>query len=261
MDNNAVALKQVTWRPPHGSFEFGPVSVVAESGQFIALVGPNGAGKSTLLNLVSGILSAGEGQIELSGKPMKVWTARERGRLMAFLSQDPERPFGFPVSEYVGLGRFPHVGPFRNLGKKDRSIVDAEIKDWGLMPLRNRSVTGLSGGEFQRVRLARALAQEPRILLLDEPGNHLDLSSRTGILNRLKQEAQSGRCVIAVLHDVNDALLYADQVWLVTGGRLLHTGKPEDVLDPLRLAEIYGVELVPFKSQNGLMMLGVPSCQ
>ncbi len=261
MVKNAVALKQVTWRPLHGSFEFGPVSVVAESGKFIALVGPNGAGKSTLLNLVSGILSSREGEIEISGKPMKERSSRERGRLMAFLSQDPERPFGFPVSEYIGLGRFPHVGPFRNLGKKDRSIVDAEINAWGLSSLRNRSVTGLSGGEFQRVRLARALAQEPRILLLDEPGNHLDLSSRTGILNRLKQEAQSGRCVIAVLHDVNDALLYADQVWLVAEGRLLHTGTPIDVLEPVRLAEIYGVELVPFNSQDGLMMLGVPSCQ
>ncbi len=261
MDNKAVVLKQVTWRPPHGSFEFGPVSAAAESGMFIALVGPNGAGKSTLLNLVSGILSSKEGDLKISGKSMKEWTARERGRLMAFLSQDPERPFGFPVTEYIGLGRFPHVGPFRNLGKKDREIIDAEIKAWGLEALKNRSVTGLSGGEFQRVRLARALAQEPGILLLDEPGNHLDLSSRTGILNRLKQEAQSGRCVIAVLHDVNDALLFADQVWLVAGGRLLKTGKPKDVLKPVILAEIYGVELVPFSSQDGLMMLGVPSIQ
>ncbi len=261
MAETAVTLNNITWRPPLGSFDFGPVRAVAESGKFIALVGPNGAGKSTLLNLVSGIISGRGGSIEIFGKSMKERTARERGRLMAFLSQDPERPFGFPIREYIGLGRFPHVGPVRNLGTKDRSIVDAEIKAWGLESLNNRSVTGLSGGEFQRVRLARALAQEPGILLLDEPGNHLDLSSRTGILNRLKQEAQSGRCVIAVLHDVNDALLYADQVWLIAGGRLLKTGEPQEVLDPVRLAEIYGVELVPFNSHDGLMMLGVPSIQ
>ena len=123
---------------------------------------------------------------------------------MAFLSQDPERPFGFPVTEYIGLGRFPHVGPFRNLGKKDRVIVDAEIKAWGLSSLRNRSVTGLSGGEFQRVRLARALAQEPRILLLDEPGNHLDLSSRTEILNRLKQDTVCKHVEVFILNERQD---------------------------------------------------------
>jgi len=255
----SVLLKDITWQPQHGSFNFGPVSAQAENGKFIALVGPNGAGKSTLLNLISGILTPGKGEITVYGKPLGDWNSRERGRHVAFLSQDPERPFGFPVNEYIGLGRFPHVGPFRNLGKKDRDIVEAEISAWGLMHLKDRSVTGLSGGEFQRVRLARALAQEPGILLLDEPGNHLDLSSRTDILNRLREESGIGRCVIAVLHDVNDALLYADQVWLVDGGKLLRTGKPAEVLQPDLLAELYGVTLVPFRNDKGLMMLGVPS--
>ncbi len=259
MDNTTVSLVKVEWRPQYGSFKFGPVSVEADKGQFIALVGPNGAGKSTLLNIVSGILSPGEGCVELFGKSHSQLKPRIRGRLMAFLSQDPERPFGFPVREYIGLGRFPHVGPFRNLGKKDNDIVSKEIKAWGLEHLESRSVSSLSGGEFQRVRLARALAQEPGILLLDEPGNHLDLSSRMGILNRLREEAEEGRCVIAVLHDVNDALLYADQVWLVANGRLLHKGPPQEVLAPERLAEVYGVNLTPFLNPEGLMMLGVPS--
>jgi len=259
MAETAVSLENVCWQPSHGSFRFGPVSVKTGEGLFIALVGPNGAGKSTLLNLVSGILSGKEGEISIYGKSLEAWSARERGRLMAFLSQDPERPFGFPVKEYIGLGRFPHIGPFRNLGEKDRDIVDSEIRAWGLEDLKDRSVTGLSGGEFQRVRLARALAQEPGILLLDEPGNHLDLSSRTGILNRLRDEARAGRCVIAVLHDVNDALLYADQVWLVAAGRLLKKGTPTEVLQPDLLADVYGVNLVPFKNVENLVMLGVPS--
>ena len=254
-----VTLDCVRWRPQSGTFKFGPVSLEAEAGKFIALVGPNGAGKSTLLNLVSGIITPDEGRIDLFGKAHYEWTARERGRLMAFLSQDPERPFGFPVAEYIGLGRFPHVGPFRSLGKRDCRIVDEEIVAWGLEFLESRAVSNLSGGEFQRVRLARALAQEPKILLLDEPGNHLDLSSRMGILNRLREEAGAGRCVMAVLHDVNDALLYADQVWLVGDGQLLCSGPPRDILQPEKLAQVYGIKLTPFTNGEGLMMLGVPS--
>ena len=259
MADVAVSIKDVTWKPRYGNFRFGPVSALAENGKFIALVGPNGAGKSTLLNLVSGILTGIEGDIKIFGKSISEWTSRERGQHVAFLSQDPERPFGFPIEEYIGLGRFPHVGPFRNLGKKDRKIVESEIAAWGLSSLKHRSVTGLSGGEFQRVRLARALAQEPGILLLDEPGNHLDLSSRTGILNRLRDESGKGRCVIAVLHDVNDALLYSDEVWLVAGGRILNIGKPDAVLQPEILKDIYGVNLVPFFSSKSGIMLGVPS--
>ena len=259
MADVAVSVKDVTWQPRYGTFQFGPVRALAEKGKFIALVGPNGAGKSTLLNLISGILSGIEGDIEIFGKSINEWTSRERGQHVAFLSQDPERPFGFPIEEYIGLGRFPHIGPFRNLGKKDRLIVESEIEAWGLSSLKKRSVTGLSGGEFQRVRLARALAQEPGILLLDEPGNHLDLSSRTGILNRLRAESGRGRCVIAVLHDVNDALLYSDEVWLINGGRILNIGKPDVVLQPELLKEIYGVNLVPFFSSKSGIMLGVPS--
>lgn len=254
-----VSLKDITWRPKNGKFHLGPVSVDAEPGKFIALVGPNGAGKSTLLNLVSGILNPDEGYLNLFGKALADWAPRERGRLMAFLSQDPERPFGFPVREYIGLGRFPHIGPFRNAGETDRNIVSAELSAWGLEDLEHRPVTNLSGGEFQRVRLARALAQEPKLLLLDEPGNHLDLSSRMGILNRLNQEARKGRCIMAVLHDVNDALLYADEVWLVADGQLLCSGKPDEILEPGRLEHIYGMKLLPFTSAEGLTMLGTPS--
>lgn len=254
-----VSLKDILWRPKSGSFHLGPVTIDAEAGKFIALVGPNGAGKSTLLNLVSGILNADEGILSLFGKALGEWSPRERGRLMAFLSQDPERPFGFPVREYIGLGRFPHIGPFRNGGERDAEIVSAEISAWGLEALEHRPVTNLSGGEFQRVRLARALAQEPKLLLLDEPGNHLDLSSRMRILDRLNEEAGMGRCIMAVLHDVNDALLYADEVWLVADGKLLCAGKPADILEPGRLESIYNLKLTPFTNAEGLTMLGIPS--
>ena len=259
MDETVVRLRNVTWRPESGDFEFGPVDSAAARGRFIALVGPNGAGKSTLLNLIGGILSPHSGDLRIFGRPPGMWSPRERGLRMAFLSQDPERPFGFPVEEYVGLGRFPAKGPFQRMSSEDRDIVNREIRAWGLEKLIGRPVSTLSGGEFQRVRLARSLAQEPSLLLLDEPGNHLDLSSRMGILERLREDAGGGRSVLAVLHDVNDALLYADEVWLMSRGRIIEAGAPSEVLHPKHLARVYGLELSPFYNKDGLMMLGLPS--
>jgi iron complex transport system ATP-binding protein len=256
MDDSLITLDQVTWNAGAGSFEFGPVSATVEKGSFIALVGPNGAGKTTLLNLLSGVLTPPEGSIRYFDKDQHRWSPRERGKIVAYLSQEPEKPFGFPVSDYIGLGRYPHLGPFRGMGKGDRRIVDMEMAAWGLKSLRSRSVTTLSGGEFQRVRLARALVQEPSIILLDEPGNHLDLTSRTGILRRLKIEAAKGRCIIAVLHDINDALLYADSVWLLYDGQILKTGPPQEVLDPATLTDIYGISLSVFHNSEGRRMLG-----
>ncbi len=257
MAEAAVELSRACWEPEKGKFRFGPVDAEADEGRFIALVGPNGAGKSTLLNLIGGVIKAAGGSVSLFGKSPGQWPPRERGRLMAYLSQDPERPFGFPVFDYVAFGRFPIDGPFRPLSAEGRRIVEGELTSWGLSELADRPVTTLSGGEFQRVRLARSFCQEPRLLLMDEPGNHLDLSSRTGILERLRSQAALGRCVISVLHDVNDALLYADEVWLLSGGSLVEKGEPSEVLNPERLEGIYGLKLSRFRNADGVEMLGV----
>lgn len=254
----SIDLKKVEWSPSSGDFRLGPFSESTTQARFIALVGPNGAGKTSLLNLIAGLIPPSAGSIDIEGKSLRLRPPRERGRILSYLSQDPERPFGFPVREYVLLGRYPHNGPFQRPGSYDMDVVNREITAWGLDGLEERSVTTLSGGEFQRVRLARALAQEPAILLLDEPGNHLDLTSRMDILERLSSEAFAGRCVIAVLHDVNDALLFADEVWLLNSGKLLDTGNPHKVLFPERLAEVYGRELTPFRDDDGRMMLGIP---
>lgn len=253
-----IAVENVCWTHNSGGFEFGPVTAAAERGHFIALVGPNGAGKSTLLNLLSGLLKPPVGVVKFSGRDSRHWSPRERGRHIAFLSQEPEKPLGFSVQDYVAMGRFPHLGPFRGPGRSDRQLVDLEMEQWILTHLRHRSVSTLSGGEFQRVRLARALVQNPAVLLLDEPGNHLDIPGRVEILNRLQKEAGGGRTVIAVLHDINDALLYADQVWLLARGELRCAGSPAEVLKPDKLKSVYGISLTTFSSREGLTMLGVP---
>jgi|GEM_PF-161515 len=251
-------LKDLTWKPRFGQFELGPISLDIRAGKFIALLGPNGVGKSSLLKLLSGILRPSSGRIDLFGKNYNMWKPRERGRLVAFLSQELENPFGFSLVEYIALGRFPHLGFFKRMTMEDRKIVDSEIAAWELGKLRTRSISNLSGGEFQRARLARALAQQPKILLCDEPSNHLDLPSRVRILSRLREEARGGRCIIAAIHDINDAILHADEVWLLDSGKILDSGPPELVLQSSRLADIYDIELTRFVSADGRMMLGIP---
>jgi len=254
-----LRLRDLTWKPGFGQFELGPISLDIPDGKIIALLGPNGVGKSSLLKLLSGILKPSNGRVDLFGKGYSMWKPRERGRLVAFLPQESENPFGFPLTEYVSLGRFPHLGALGRMTMEDRRIVDAEINAWGLEKLRMRSVSNLSGGEFQRARLARAFAQQPRILLFDEPASHLDLLSKVRILSRLKKEAGGGRCVLAAIHDVNDAIFCADEIWLLNNGRVLESGLPSSVLKPSRLADIYGIELTRFASADGKMMFGIPS--
>jgi len=252
-------LRNLTWKPRIGGFELGPISLDIIDGRFIALLGPNGVGKSSLLKLLSGILRPKSGKIYFFGKNYKMWKPRKRGRLVAFLSQESEHPFGFPLVEYIGLGRFPHLGAFKRMSVEDRRIVDAEIDAWKLEELRMRPISNLSGGEFQRARLARALAQKPKILLFDEPANHLDLLSKARILRRLKEEARRGKCILAAIHDVNDVLLFADEVWLLDNGRILDIGSPQKILQTSRLKSIYHIELTRFTSADGRIMFGIPS--
>ena len=259
MDKELIRASNLTWQPPYGSFILGAMEFNAHAGQFIAIIGPNGSGKSSLIRLTAGIISPTGGSIHVLGRSPGEWHPQKRGKTMAYLAQIPERPFGFSVWDYTALGLFPHLGPFRSMQTADREWVGQEIEAWHLGNLVNRPVTGLSGGEFQRVRLARALVQNPRILLLDEPANHLDIGGKTDILTRLKKESANGRTVLAILHDLNDALLYADEVWLISEGRLVRVGPPGDVLRPEILETVYGIRLVPFKDEQGGLMLGSPA--
>lgn len=258
MSELPLRIEKLQWHPRRGKFHLGPVTIELEQGKFTAIVGSNGSGKSSLLKLISGILEPDEGSLNLFGRPPSHWKSRERGQQLAYLSQQPEKPFGFSVLDYVGLGRFPQLGPFRNLRQSDREIVDREISLWVLGDFLRRPVNSLSGGEFQRVRLARAFTQEPGLLLLDEPGNHLDLSNRIQILERLKKEAENGASILAVIHEVNDALLYADEVWLMANGKIIDTGNPSDVLNITALHSIYGIRLTHFRDAEGMTMLGFP---
>jgi iron complex transport system ATP-binding protein len=221
------------------------VSLTATPGRFLVLVGPNGAGKSTLLSTMAGLLKADKGEVLLDGRSLAAWPPRELARRRAMLSQRVDLEFGFRVEEVVGLGRGPHVtDPLR-----DDRIVDAALRAAHAWGLRGRLYTALSGGEKQRVQLARVLAQiwegaaTGGWLLLDEPEAGLDIAHQHFILRRARACASAGFGVIAVLHDLNLAARYADEIAVLADGALLRHGEPDEALDPALLSAIYGIPL------------------
>ncbi|MGY3229009.1 iron complex transport system ATP-binding protein [Luteibacter sp. HA06] len=222
------------------------VSLTASPGRLLVLVGPNGAGKSTLLSTMAGLLKADHGQVMLDGRSLAEWQPRELARRRAMLSQRVDLEFGFSVEEVVGLGRSPHTPD----ALRDDRIVDAALRAAHAWGLRGRSYTALSGGEKQRVQLARVLAQiwdgagSGAWILLDEPEAGLDIAHQHFILRRARACAVAGFGVVAVLHDLNLAARYADEVAVLADGALLRHAEPDEALDPALLSEIYGIPLV-----------------
>ncbi len=218
------------------------ISLVAQAGQVLGLIGPNGAGKSTLLRAISGTLAPMEGSIRLGAIDLVRLPAAERARLAAVVPQGANLPEGFSVAEVVLMGRGPHLPRFGGESARDREIARQAMLRTATWALAERWIGELSGGERQRVLIARALAQEPRLLLLDEATAHLDLKHQTATLDMARRLARSGLTVIAALHDLNLAALYADRLALLHEGTLLICDTPECVLTPGWLRQAYDVE-------------------
>ena len=218
------------------------ISLVAQAGQVLGLIGPNGAGKSTLLRAISGTLAPMEGSIRLGAIDLVRLPAAERARLAAVVPQGANLPEGFSVAEVVLMGRAPHLPRFGGERARDYEIARQAMQRTDIWDLAERQACELSGGEQQRVLLARALAQEPQVLLLDEATAHLDLKHQIATLNFVRRLAQSGLIVIAALHDLNLAALYSDRLVLLSGGRLLADDAPAQVLTPGWLRAAYDVE-------------------
>lgn len=210
------------------------------AGSFIALVGPNGAGKSTLLRLLGGGLRPVGGVITLDGAPLAAMSARERARRVAIVPQDEPRLDGFAVRAVVELGRMPHLRRFGGLGAADHAAVDDALEAAGVAELARRAAESLSGGEYQRVRIARALAQRPAVMLLDEPEAHLDLGHRNALLALLARLNRArGLTVVAALHDLDAAALYGERLVMLDGGRVVADGAPGAVLTAARVEAVY----------------------
>ncbi|MFC5742539.1 heme ABC transporter ATP-binding protein [Dyella tabacisoli] len=236
------------------------VSLTARPGRLLVLVGPNGAGKSSLLGVLAGLLAPSLGRASLDDLPLSQWSLPALARRRAMLSQHVQLGFAFRVDEVVMLGRSPHATG--GASAKDGSVVDAALRAAQAWHLRERNYLELSGGERQRVQLARVLAQVwersdgPAWLLLDEPEAGLDIAHQHFVLQQARKMAQQGYGVIAVLHDLNLAARYADEVALLAQGRLLRHGSPSHALDPQVLSAVYGLPLRRVPLDDGGWMLG-----
>jgi len=212
-------------------------------GEFVGLIGPNGAGKSTLLKVIGGLWTGAKGDIELLGKPLKTYRPRDVARLVAHVPQVTQLEFAFSARDVVLMGRSPHLSRFQIETARDREIVDRALQAVNAAHLAERLVTTLSGGERQRVIIARALAQEPRVLLLDEPTSNLDVRHQIEVLALARAQAhRHGLGVVAAIHDLGQAARYCDRLALILHGRIIADGPPEAVLTPERLRQAFGVE-------------------
>lgn len=220
------------------------VSFSLAAGEFVGLIGPNGAGKSTLLKLLGGVLQARAGEVSLLGRPLNSYGARRVARLVAHVPQSTSFDFPFTVREVVLMGRSPHLGRFQMEGAADRAIAESAMRTTDTAHLADRFVSTLSGGERQRVFIARALAQEPRVLLLDEPTSNLDIKHQLAVMNLVRSLAHDRNLgVIAAVHDLPQAARYCDRVVILSHGVIAADGTPEAVFTPGRLERVFGVEV------------------
>jgi iron complex transport system ATP-binding protein len=227
------------------------------AGELLLLAGRNGAGKTTLLRTAAGLVRPGAGRVELDGRPLTDFSRRELARRIAFVPQDSGVPFPFTAGQLVLLGRTPHLGLLAFESEADVAAAEAALRRLGLEALADRSVLELSGGERQLVQLARALAQDAEVLLLDEPTAHLDLGHRALVLGVLRTLAREGRAVLVVSHDLA-AAGYANRVALLAEGRILAAGAPRDVIRPDLLRSAFGVEVRVIESPAGPVVIPEP---
>ncbi|MDH3733149.1 MAG: ABC transporter ATP-binding protein [Gemmatimonadota bacterium] len=209
------------------------------AGRLTTLIGPNGAGKSTLVRLLSGAAAPTAGSIVFLGRPLSSWARTDMARRLAVVSQ--EAPLAVPqtVEEYVSLGRNPYVSAWSTLSVSDHAVVTGAVDRVGLAALARRRLTDLSGGELQRAKLARALAQEPDVLILDEPTAHLDIGHALWAFETIDELVAGGLTAICVTHDMNLASRFADDMVLLAQGRIAGSGTPATVLSVDRLSEAY----------------------
>lgn len=220
------------------------VTLEARRGELVAVVGANGAGKSTLVRVLAGTLVPTRGEVRLGGAPLSTLSRRQIAKQLAVVPQDSDVAFGFTVREVVLMGRAPHQSGLLIAGEADRAAVDRALSDCELVDLADRPVAELSGGERRRVVIARALAQQPEALLLDEPAAHLDIRHAVVLYDMARREAaERGVACLAVMHDLNAAARWGDRAVLLKEGRVHAQGPVDDVLVPDLLEEVFGLAL------------------
>jgi ABC-type cobalamin/Fe3+-siderophores transport system ATPase subunit len=219
------------------------VSLALAAGEAVALVGPNAAGKSTLLRTLAGLLRPGRGSVLLDGRALGAWPRGGLARTLALVTPQDEGPAALAVEDRVALGRYPHRGPFRPLVDEDHAAVERALRRTGIEALSRRRLATLSAGERQLATLARGLAQEPRVLLLDEPAAHLDIGHQLRLFRVLDEVRAAGVAVLAVVHDLQRAAAWAQRMVLMDHGRVTAEGPPDAVLAGEACARAFDVAI------------------
>lgn len=242
MHDGLLTFKGVSFTYPGGDREVSRgIDLAVAPGTVTAILGPNGAGKTTFLNLSLGWLQPQAGQVLFDGRSVREWGRRDLGRQMALVPQRENTAFEHTVLETVLLGRSPHLSLLEMPGEEDIVIAEESIARCGISSFISRAVNCLSGGELQMVLLARALAQQPRMLLLDEPFSHLDLANKSRLLKVIRSLVESGVTIILTTHEPEIAAAIATNLILMCEGRVRRIGPLNEVLTGPNLTETYGI--------------------
>jgi iron complex transport system ATP-binding protein len=230
-------------------------------GEFCGLLGPNGSGKSTLLKALAGVLRPWSGRAELFGADVRTLSPRAIARRVAVIPQGVSILFPFSVEEVVAMGRHPHLGRFEREGRRDREAIERALEETETAALARRPLDELSGGEQQRVVIARALAQEPELLLLDEPTTHLDINHQVEVFELLARlNRERALTVLAVSHDVNVCAEYCRRLMVLKAGRLVASGTPRELVTPALIRDVYGAAVsVVANPSSGAPLIAVDS--
>lgn len=244
---NLIELRDVCAGYP-GADVLKNISLSFRAGEFTALIGPNGAGKSTLMKTIAGNIVPSSGAVSFNGTPRRSIDAAAFAREVSVVHQTMENIPPFSVTEFVRLGRFPHLSPFTLETTGDTGIIENAMERAGVTHLRNRILMQLSGGELQLVCIARALAQSDRVILLDEPISHLDISHSVGVMDLLHSLNEKGTTVLTVLHDINIASDYCHRIVALKNGEVFASGTPAEVIDYRIIERLFDTVCVVFEN-------------
>ena len=237
------------------------VDLRLEAGKMIGVIGPNGAGKSTLVRLLSRSLTPASGRIWLNGQNLDQWRLSDMARVLTVVPQLPQLPPVFTAWEMVLMGRTPYLGWMGRESEHDRAATRQAMEETKIWHLADRLISQLSGGEQQRVVITRALAQEPQVLLLDEPTAHLDISYQVETLSLIGRLVKERRlAALAIFHDLNLAAQYCDELVLLQQGQVVAQGSPNHVLTPSTLRQVYGIEVAVIPHPHNGLPVVLPVC-